>query len=244
MPTVAELTDLYTNFMLNPAPAPGACDACLDFTDRYPRCVHCVGVRPWLGAIAPISYSVSGGQLHHALAGYKRLRGAVAERLQVELAAVLWRFLTEHERCVARAARVDAFDTVTTVPSGDRERDERHPLRRIVGEIAAPTRERYQRLLMRSEAPVEARAFSTRKYSATRGLDGEAVLLVDDTWTTGANARSAAAALRDAGAGAVALVVIGRHVNRDWRGNDARLQALPRPFDWSTCARHARERAP
>jgi orotate phosphoribosyltransferase len=61
------------------------------------------------------------------------------------------------------------------------------------------------------------------------------VLLIDDTWTTGANAQSAAAALKDAGAGPVAAVVIGRHLNRDWHENDRRLRALTTPFDWGHC---------
>jgi orotate phosphoribosyltransferase len=64
------------------------------------------------------------------------------------------------------------------------------------------------------------------------------VLLIDDTWTTGSGAQSAAAALRQAGAGPVAAVVIGRHVKRDWRENERRLRALAQPFDWSSCAWH------
>jgi orotate phosphoribosyltransferase len=62
------------------------------------------------------------------------------------------------------------------------------------------------------------------------------VLLIDDTWTTGANAQSAAAALKSAGAGPVAAVVIGRHLNREWHENDRRLRGITRPFDWSHCA--------
>ena len=62
------------------------------------------------------------------------------------------------------------------------------------------------------------------------------MLLIDDTWTTGANAQSAAAALKDAGAGTVAAVVIGRHLNRDWHENDLRLRALGESFDWEHCA--------
>jgi orotate phosphoribosyltransferase len=42
---------------------------------------------------------------------------------------------------------------------------------------------------------------------------GADVLLVDDTWVSGASAQSAAAALKAAGARRVALVVIGRHVD-------------------------------
>lgn len=238
MPTVAELTDLYANFMLSPRPGPGVCQVCFTFTDGYPRCYTCQHSERWLEIAAPISYSVAREQLHHALAGYKRLGGDVARRLQIELAAVLWRYLADHEQCVAAAALVPAFDIVATVPSSDRRRDERQPLRRIVGEIVLPTRDRYERLLTRSSAQVEERAFSADKYVAARRLAGESLLVIDDTWTTGANAQSAAATLRQAGAGLVAAVIIGRHINRDWQANDQRLRDLPQPFDWSTCAWH------
>lgn len=238
MPTVADLTALYGNFMFNPRPGPEVCRVCFNLTDGFARCYACAHVEPWLDAVAPISYSVGGGQLHHALAHYKRLAGAAAERLSVELAAVLWRHLATHETCLARAAGIDAFELVATVPSGDMARDEHHPLRRIVGEFVAPTRERHERLLRRSTQEVECRAFDARKYEAVRQLAGQSVLLIDDTWTTGANAQSAAATLRDAGSGPVAAVVIGRHLNREWHENDRRLRALPRPFDWGSCALH------
>jgi orotate phosphoribosyltransferase len=90
--------------------------------------------------------------------------------------------------------------------------------------------------LRRSTLPLEQHEFNLQKYEAIRMLDGEPVLLVDDTWTTGANAQSAAAALRSAGAGRVATVVIGRHVNRGWRENDTRLRRLGPTFDWHRCA--------
>jgi predicted amidophosphoribosyltransferase len=238
VPTVAELTAVYGNFMIGPRPGPGVCRRCFNLTDGYEICYACTLAESRLDAVAPISYSVAREQLHHALAQYKRLTGEVARRLSVELAAVLWRFLAAHERCVARAAGVDAFPLVTTVPSGDRRRDEHHPLRRMVAELIGPTRERHERLLLRSSADVAGRAFDARKYEATRSLSGEPVLLIDDTWTTGANAQSAAAALRDAGAAAVAAVVIGRHLNREWHENDRRLRGIERPFDWTWCSVH------
>src|SRR5579875_1769809 len=152
MPSVRELSDLYASFMLAPVRGPGVCDICLTFTDAFPRCYPCASRPPWLDAVTPISYSVAHEQLHHTLAGYKRLSGDVAQRFQIGLAAVLWRFLDAHEPCLAKEAGVRGFDTVTTVPSGLAERDTEHPLTRIVGELCGPTRQRFARLLQRTDA--------------------------------------------------------------------------------------------
>jgi hypothetical protein len=236
MPSVGELTALYTNFMLGPQPGPDTCDRCFNFTRGFDHCYACEHNESWLAAMVPISYSVALEQLHHALRAYKRIGGRAGRRLILELSSVLWRYLDGHERCLAHKAGTDRFALVTSVPSGDRGRDECHPLRPIVSEIVAPTRSRHERLLRRSNATAEPRAFDMEKFSAIRPLDGEPVLLIDDTWTTGANAQSAAAALRRAGSGPVAAVVIGRHLNRGWHENDRRLSELRQPFDWTRCA--------
>lgn len=236
MPSVQELTEAYENYMLGPRRGPDVCGLCFNFTRGFNRCYACAHGEQLIDVVAPISYSVAGEQLHHALAAYKRITGDAARRLGMELAAVLWRYLAGHERCVAGAAGRMEFDLVTTVPSGERERDERHPLRWLVAEVVGPTRRRHQRLLRRSELAVAAREFSPDKYLAMRRLEGESILLIDDTWTTGANAQSAAAALKAAGAGPIAAVVIGRHLNRDWHENDRRLRGISRPFDWRACA--------
>jgi phosphoribosylpyrophosphate synthetase len=186
--------------------------------------------------VAPISYSPGQEPLHRALASYKRLPDELARRSALELAAILWRHLAEHERCVARAAGVSRFSVVTTVPSGVPSRDQHQPLRRIVADLVGPTRARYERLLRRSALPLGSRAFSRQRFEALGELHGETVLLIDDTWTTGASAQSAAAALKHAGASVVGAVVIGRYVNRQWRDNDRRLNTIVRPYDWHRCA--------
>lgn len=236
MPTVAELTEPYGNFMLGPVRGPSVCDVCLTFTDGYPRCYTCARTPQALDALAPISYSVAAGQLHHVLAAYKRLNGDVGRRLSTQLAAVLWRFLSDHERCLAQAVGVPSFELVATVPSGDGERDADHPLHWIVSEAVGPTRDRHQRLLGRSGVPVMSHEFDRRRYELTGRLPDGAVLMIDDTWTTGANVQSAATALKEAGAHTVAAVVIGRHLNRGWGQNAHRLQAISGPFDWTKCA--------
>jgi hypothetical protein len=245
VPSVRELSAPYENFMLGPRRGPDVCDRCFNLTDGYGRCYACAHCEGVLDAVAPISYSVAHEQLHHALAAYKRLSGAVADRLRLQLAAVIWRHLALHESCIARAAGIDgSFELITTVPSGEAERDQSHPLRWIVGEVVVPTRDRYERLTRRSPVAVAPRTFNPGKFTALRSLKAESVLLIDDTWTTGANAQSAAAALKSAGAGVVAILVVGRHVNREWRDNERRLKALRSPFDWTICALCAAPSAP
>jgi predicted phosphoribosyltransferase len=106
-----------------------------------------------------------------------------------------------------------------------------------------PVKDRYLRVLRASAEAVQSRAYDERRYETIEQLDGDSVLLIDDTWAAGGHAQSAAFTLRSAGAGRVALVVIGRHVRRNYeiRVDDTvgdRLDALPKAFDWSTCAVH------
>ncbi len=241
MATVGELSAPYATFMLNPRPGRDVCDVCFNLTEGYGRCWACAHGGRFLDVVAPISYSLGGGRLHHVLAAYKRSAGCETRRLGAELAAVLWRHLAAHEACVATAAGVEAFDVVTTVPSSDRRRDQIHPLHRLVGLRVGPTRDRYQRLLRRTGAGTSIHEFSVHRYESTTELRGHAVLLIDDTWTTGASAQSAAATLKAAGAGTVAAVVIGRHLNPEWGHNLERLRSFERPFDWRRCSRGHRK---
>ncbi len=224
--------------LLSPRPGPGVCSTCFNLVDEYERCYACTHGRDVLNAFAPISYSVAHEPLHQVLFGYKRPPGAgvAAGALASELQEILRRFLEGHERCVARLAGTCEFDLVTTVPSGNRHRDDGHPLREIVTAALGSDRRRHERLLLRSSFEAGHRAHDFLKYLAVRPFDGESVLLIDDTWTTGANAQSAAAALKAAGAGRVGAIVIGRHVNRGWHDNDRRLAALVGQFDWDRCA--------
>lgn len=222
--------------LLSPRYAQRVCATCFNLIDEYERCYACARGQNVLDAMAAISYSVAGEALHRALAGYKRLPVPLALPLRLELASLLRGHLDAHERCLARAAGTEAFDLVTTVPSADRHRDEGHPLRQLVSIALGAGRDRHQRLLIRSGFDTEERSYDFLKYIGLGPLDGESVLLVDDTWTTGANTQSAAAALKAAGAGAVAAIVIGRHVNREWRDNDVRLRELEGGFDATRCA--------
>lgn len=243
---VEEASEAYERAMRNVAPpGPGVCRICRRFNDpKYDICFQCGHQPEVLDAVVPITYSEHLGQMHTALRNYKDgASPGVRRHAAVRLAAILWRFLGEHEGCVARAAEVDGFEIVTTVPSSKPVRDQASPLREMVGWIE-PVRSRLSRAL-EPTGEVEGRQFDARRFRSTADLAGQAVLLLDDTWTSGGHAGSAAQVLLEAGAAKVALVVIGRHIRRDYepvkdsgKTCGALLDALPEEFDWETCAVH------
>jgi hypothetical protein len=213
------------------------CRCCLNLTDGEGLGWACRHGEQRLAVVVPISYSIGGEGLHRLIVTYKREADRSVPQAVAALAQVCERFLVAHEPCVASAAGLKGvFDRVTTVPSADPMRDLHHPLRRIVGEVCEATRGRYERLLVRSDSVAIPRVYDPARYVPTRRLAGESVLVVDDMWTSGASAQSAAGALLAAGARCVAAVVLARHLNRSWHNNDASLRALQRlGFSYERC---------
>lgn len=245
MATVFELSEPYRNHLISVLPpGRGVCAVC--WTSVPPDlslCFQCnaarKGFRQGLAdAVVPVALAVKREQLAHELWHYKYdADPSVRSRLTTRLGAVLWRFLGQHEKHVAEAVGVPEFGIVTIVP-GTSQREGNHPLEHIVGTLVGQTKERYEPLLAlgRCEAP-SSHSLTADRYAAMRQLTGgPAVLLIDDTWTTGGNAQSAALALRAAGAAKVAIVVIGRHFDRSFRDCETYYrQARSIRFTWSTC---------
>jgi hypothetical protein len=149
------------------------------------------------------------------------------------LLALVLVFLRDHGDCVWRAADMPGGPThLAVVPTG-RGRPGPHPLRALV----AP-------YLLRPWAELSARPgiFADRdldpdRFAATP-VPGARVLLLDDTWTTGASAQSAAMALRAAGAARVATIVLGRHIGCADETQSAEFGPVARPFRLNCCAVH------
>lgn len=246
MSSVREVSDAYLNHLVRILPATrGVCRTCWSVAEPpYDRCYPCAAhLRSATEAgvtladvVAPIALAVKGEQLAHELWHYKNAPNPRTRRLLTwQLAAVLWRFLAEHEACVASAAGISRFDAVTTVPSSA-GRTGAHPLTTMVGRLVHLTRPRYVDLLTPNPAASPDRVLRFDRFTVSGSVRDAAVLLVDDTWTTGAHVQSAATALKAAGAKKVGVVVIGRHFDRGYR-NDNRyyLQARKEAFSWQTC---------
>lgn len=146
---VDEASQAYERAMRNiVAAGPGICRVCWGFVDPdFETCYRCGHQPDCLDAIVPITYSEQLGQMHLALRNYKDANSTAIRRHDaIRLAAILWRFLREHESCVARTAGVDGFDLVTIVPSSKPERDKHSAFAELTGWIE-PIKARLQRTL-------------------------------------------------------------------------------------------------
>ena len=224
--------------MITPRPGPGVCGRCFNFTlgERGELCRACAAGEHHLRAVLPIAYAPAGGSLHRLLADYKRAAEPATPGLADEVARILSSFLAHHESCLRTAAGVRAFDAVTVVPSGDARRDQLHPLRRLVADFVPEVGSRFCDVLRASGAPTVAHRFDPQRFIATGSLTAAHVLLIDDVWTTGASAQSAAAVLEQAGVASVSVLVIGRYVNGFWGGIADRIRMMEDAADPDGCA--------
>jgi len=180
----------------------------------------------------PISYAVKGTALAEALWRYKSWPVASGPA-RTWLLGLLLEFLNDHGPCVWQHAAMTPADRLAAVPTGC-GRPGPHPLLRL----ASPhLRLPLSPLAIRPGR--QGRDLDVRRFRAGPVPAGSGVLLLDDSWVSGASAQSAAAALKLAGARRVAIVVLGRHVNpADPRAGPLIARLTPGPYDPSTCAVH------
>jgi hypothetical protein len=182
--------------------------------------------------VVPISYSVKGTALAADLWRYKSWP-APSARARTSVLALLLAFLHDHGACVWRHGGMPVPGRLAVVPTGC-GRPGPHPLL----ELASPyLRLRPAGLVLR--AGRQGRDLNMHRFRADQAVAGAGVLLLDDSWVSGASAQSAAAALKLAGARHVAIVVLGRHLDpADAGGGPPAGWLTPGPYDPSTCAVH------
>jgi len=240
-PTARDITDpLLETYTPVPHIGPGVCSVCHGAPNEgYERCYSCQEamrkVTHPLDLIVPISLSKTDEQLHHVLRSYKSSPfPEVRRRFTMQIAAMIARFLGSHQQCIVSAAGT-AWDTVTIVPS-TAGRVGRHPLLDVIEmvKILGPA---YVDLLTPGTTPLGHNVSDDAGLVASHTAAGRAVLLIDDTFTTGARAQSAASALTLAGATVVSALVVGRVINPDWSTASKELWERARaiPFSFDLC---------
>jgi predicted amidophosphoribosyltransferase len=211
---------------------------------QVPTCVVCRGpVRPGFtccyqcarhdqaghgllaDAVVPLSYAVRGTGFASDLWQYK---SGQAPDAATSLLALLLLFLRDHADCVWRQAGMAAPDRLAVVPSGT-GRPGPHPLLTM---IRPYLRLPQAGLVLRPGT--QSRQLSIGRFRASQAA-GASVLLLDDSWVSGASIQSAAVALKLAGATHVAAVVLGRHI--DPAGTLAASLANGR-YEPATCTVH------
>jgi len=163
--------------------------------------------------VAPVAYAVKGRRLAGDLWRYKSGMPGAAEA-GARLAAMLAMYLREHSDQVWGAAGMAAGPELAAIVPSGQGRHGPHPL---LGMVASCVGVPIVPLAVAPGAAARARGLADGVAAGWLTVGGAVaetdVLLVDDTWVSGASAQSAAAALKAAGARRVALVVLGRHVD-------------------------------
>lgn len=223
MATDIEVTDPQLSvYVPVPKDGDGVCSICHGASTRgrmgtfYPTCYSCSRI-PRLGVktIVPISLvTTDGSQLYTALRDYKSssIDHAVRAKHSLLIAATLQRFLREHGRCISTAAG-EEWNVITVVPS-TRRLTGPHPLETAIVRIAQALSPQYRHLLSGTGEGVPRNEVNDAAFVVAddEPLDDLRVLLIDDTYTSGAHIQSAAVALTKAGASVVGAVAVGRVV--------------------------------
>jgi hypothetical protein len=222
-------------FLRNPLPAgPGVCRVCRaaakdGYDTCYPCRTHRSASRLTADVVVPIAYALKGAQHAHHLATYKFEPPSSSARTALHALGLV--FLGQHRTCLERAAGGPLTHAVV-VPS-TRGRAGAHPLQVL---LRPSTSLPFLDARAEVEYPREDRTFHRDRFSVPP-LSGGRVLLLDDTWTTGARAQSLAHALKSSGARSVVTVVLGRHLNGAHPGSKTLVErARETEFDISRCA--------
>jgi hypothetical protein len=207
----------------------------------YARCYQCgrhlaAGGRLLADAVVPISYAVKGTAFADGLWRYKSRLGPDPSS-RAFLLALLLAFLADHGPCVWRQAGMPGPLQLAVVPAGS-GRPGPHPLLRLLSPaLLLPV------CALALRPGRQGRDFDPGRFSVSGARPGGRVLLVDDTWVSGASAQSAAAALKRAGITRVAVVVAGRHLNPGDPESRPLVAALPAArYDPYGCAVHSRSK--
>lgn len=200
------------------------CAYCLGPTNYPPHrsCYACGRLRGsgapigLLNSVVPISVALNPGRWYRKLSTYKQGN----PRFRAHLAALVWRFYKTHRERLEDIAG-GPISLVTPVPSKKGRMYPDQPLQQALSAIKP-----FSGLVAHTLTFVAAPGVDFRRDfypdcfdPGPRSVSGERVLLVEDSWVTGATAVAAAGALLDRGADSVVILPIARIIDHSfWTG--------------------------
>lgn len=197
----------------------GVCRFCHGPTQPgYRRCFCCAAVAAHLGLplvpVIPMTTYRLGDHMHRILRRYKDAPVAATRQRCTDQCARLLAAFVDRNREGIGARSGGPWDTVVTVPSSTRPGEP--PVDAVVARVPALAAD-HRSLLVRGPGPLDhlqpsRSGFVIHPLVEPTGLGRYRVLVVDDTYTTGSRAQSAAAALRLARMRVGAILVLGRVV--------------------------------
>lgn len=212
------------------------CECCLGPVTSFQQCSGCnevinVGRAPTSlrDRIVPMTSALNPSRWYTALASYK---GGFQPDLGLVLASVAHHFLLSRAAHI-RTALGGEVDIITPVPSKRGVPFERQPLRLALGRIE-PIESRLQHTLNYDQTvTVARRSYAPNAFRAGPApVAGARVLLIEDSWVSGATAVSAAGALLNSGAATVLLCPIARIIPIGfWPADHPYRTAMRVPWD-------------
>lgn len=228
-------------FLRNPG-GPGTCTRCYTPTTSLPLCPQCrravtlagmpdlVGMMTYAGNLDPIAQS---GRVMHGCKS-PAFPGGGTYRQTVSLLAALG--VIGHSACPGRltGTPISAWATVPSLPP--KLGQAAHPLREIVGQLARPGAVEVS--ITAAQTVASPRDIDATHYTAHSDAGSRHVLVIDDTWTSGGHAASAALAVRAAGASHVSVLVLARWLSIGWEATTpawAKQRLTAPDFQPATC---------
>jgi len=212
------------------------CRVCAAPVDGFDRCWRCEQARRIGGVadlVAPLTYAIAGTPSAALVRDYKNHPVRSVRQCHSALINGLVRLgITRHERCIGCAAGL-AVSCRLVIPSLT-SRPGRHPFAELAQMVNAASDA--VALMPAPDARCDRAINDKFVLQPAARLDGQHVLILDDVWTTGSNAQSAALAVRRAGAAAVSVLVVGRWLSPDRRGTANFIATrLQRDYDPDIC---------
>lgn len=209
------MTGAHAALTMPPRESSDVCGTCRSWRSRdYSVCWNCQMAIDEFGMatpVLPVTLYEKPSELREWVTFYKSSRGDLVAQYAQLLRRTLDQFLEVYEAAIQED--FGPFDYATPVPSAGSAEGAVSGLFGSSSSQLAPLR---QSLRFASGALAKPATYDSSWFSVAQDVRGKRIVVVDDVYTSGARAQSAAAALRQNGAEVPLIVVIARRINPDF----------------------------